>query len=87
MKEINLGDFARDKITGFHGIVTANVDYLTGCSQMCLQPQAFVGDDSKLPESHYFDIKRLAYVGPGINLDEIAEKEDPGGPNRDCPKH
>lgn len=86
MKEINLGNVARDKITGFEGIVVAKVDYLTGCSQMCLQPQSFE-NTSSLPKSQYFDVKKLEYVGPGISLDEVAEEKDPGGPNRDCPSH
>lgn len=35
-----LGLKAKDKITGFEGIITARCEYLTGCNQYCLTPQA-----------------------------------------------
>ena len=51
---IQLGDKATAVITGFTGIVVARVDYLTGCSQLCLQPQGL--DEKGQPfESRYFD--------------------------------
>lgn len=35
---IQLGNEARDKITGFTGIVTSRAEYLTGCTQYGLTP-------------------------------------------------
>ena len=51
---IRLGDKAKHAITGFTGIVTARVEYLTGCSQLCLQPQG-VTDKGGTFDSLYFD--------------------------------
>ncbi len=34
-----LGLEAKDKISGFVGIITARVDYLTGCNRYCLNPR------------------------------------------------
>lgn len=53
-KRIALGDVGRAIITGFEGVVTAQVDYLTGCSQLCLQPQG-LDEKGKPFESFYFD--------------------------------
>lgn len=54
MSKINLGDTAKHAITGFTGVVVARVEYLTGCSQLCLQPQG-VTDKGDVYDSRYFD--------------------------------
>lgn len=33
-----LGNKAKDKITGFSGILTARIEFLTGCNRYCIQP-------------------------------------------------
>lgn len=35
----HLGKTGTDKITGFSGIITGYVQYVTGCAQLLLQPQ------------------------------------------------
>jgi len=55
-----LGRNLRDKITGFKGICTGRVCYLTGCDQALLQPG--VDKDGKVVDSAWFDIQRLEYV-------------------------
>ena len=72
----------RDKVTGFEGIVTARVTYLTGCDQYALAPPAAEG---KILDSCYFDEGRIEIVGKGITQKEVAS-EKRGGPNRDCPR-
>lgn len=78
----NLGKKARDKVTGFEGVITGKVYYLYGCAQYCLVPKARNG---KLGESEWFDIGRVeVFENDRISQEDvIADK--PGGPNRDCP--
>lgn len=79
---IQLGKEGRDKITGFQGIITARVEYLTGCDQYCLTPKV---QDGKIMEGHYFDGGRIEIVGQGV-LPSSVQTEENGGPNRDAPK-
>jgi len=53
-ERINLGDKVRHAITGFEGIATAKVQYLTGCDQVCIQPQGLKPDGDYF-DSRYFD--------------------------------
>lgn len=55
-----LGTTARDRITGFTGVVMGVCDYLSGCSQALLVPPM---QDGKLPESQWFDVQRLEDTG------------------------
>lgn len=55
-----LGSTARDRITGFTGVVMGVCDYLSGCSQALLVPPM---QDGKLPESQWFDVQRLEDTG------------------------
>jgi hypothetical protein len=83
MNTIKLGSKVRDKITGFEGIVTSHVRYLTGCDQHGVTPEA---KDGKIQESEYFDYKRLETIGEGINIEDVSVKGNPGGINRDAPR-
>lgn len=85
MNKIKLGSKAKDKVTGFEGIVTAEVNYLTGCAQYCLVPP--ISSDGKIPDSHYFDGARLEVLQEDAVVPEtVQENGNPGGPNRDCPR-
>lgn len=81
---IELGVQARDKITGFTGIITGKASYLTGCDQYVLVPK-MTEEDKKVRDSVWFDEGRLEVVGPGINAEEV-QGEKNGGPQRDAPK-
>lgn len=91
--KIELGVEAKDKVTGFSGIVTARATYLTGCDQYVLSP--VVGEDGKVPEAHWFDENRLEVTGPGVveamKPNEIAVKKEEttgvkkGGPQANTP--
>lgn len=90
MKEIQLGVKARDKITGFEGIVVSKVVYLTGCDQYGLTPS--VCKEGKPADTQYFDVSRLAVTGEGVTKDaDLVQARDrvtsdpTGGPNRDAP--
>lgn len=83
MIELKLGVRARDKITGFEGIVVSKVSYLTGCDQWCLTPP--VDKDLKVRDGHYFDGARLEVLTVAIKPEDVQQPRDPGGPNRDAP--
>lgn len=55
---IKLGSKATDKITGFTGVVTGYVTYLTGCNQVLLAPK--VGKDGAAKEAHWYDEQRVS---------------------------
>ncbi|MDR6954179.1 hypothetical protein J2X65_003547 [Ancylobacter sp. 3268] len=79
MSKIEFGRTYRDCITRFQGIATGHSHYISGCSQVLLQPG--VDKDGKLLEGHWFDEQRLeevAVIGQ-ITLDNGAT------PGRDVP--
>jgi hypothetical protein len=80
---IQLGVKAKDKITGFTGIVIGHVQYLTGCDQYGLCPA--VGKDGKTADTQYFDESRIEVIGKGVSITKPVSKKDAGGPNRDQP--
>jgi hypothetical protein len=54
---VKLGSKVKDKITGFSGIVTGYVIYITGCNQSLVVPK--VGKDGSFKEGQWFDDQRL----------------------------
>ncbi len=60
---IQLGDKARDKVTGFEGICVARTDWISGCARLTLQPN--VGKDGKVPDGQTFDEPMLELVKAG----------------------
>lgn len=78
---IELGKKARDKITGFEGIITGRCQYLTGCDQYGLVPPV---RDGKIEQCQWFDEGRIEVIGDGITADQVAAPAR-GGPNRDAP--
>lgn len=62
---MKLGNLVRDAVTGFEGIATAEVNYLSGCKQFCVVPKS---TDGKMPEGQYIDYQRLTVVGEGVAL-------------------
>lgn len=60
MTKITLGAKYTDRITGFSGVCTGYVTYLTGCNQALLA--ASVKADGGLGESNWFDEQRLTVV-------------------------
>ena len=65
----SLGCTVKDRITGFVGVATGVVDYITGCSQALVQP--LMAKDGTVPESKWIDVQRLEIVPgkPQIVLD------------------
>lgn len=77
-----LGKLAKDKITGFEGIITSKHIYLTGCTQYGLQPK--IDKDGKVPDKNYFDEGRLEIIGDGFSSDQVSAEKD-GCDNREHP--
>lgn len=57
---IQLGDVAKDSITGFAGVVVARTEWLNGCWRISLQPQGM--KDGKPVDSFTFDVEQLELV-------------------------
>ncbi len=64
MTPIRLGMKAKDKITGFIGIVTGRCEYISGCNQALLTPE--VGEKGEYKDPHWFDEQRLERVGDTV---------------------
>lgn len=62
-----------DKITGFKGKVVGHSDYLTGCDQYLVQPDAWGGE---WKEGRWFDEGRLKVVSTAPAIDVQAESGD-----------
>lgn len=60
MKRIEVGSFVEDLITGFKGVVTGRVEYITGCNQVLVQPSASGG---AYAEPQWIDEQRIIVDG------------------------
>lgn len=76
-----LGFPARDRVTGFRGVVTTISFDLYGCVQVVLQPE--VDDKGAVPEGRWYDINRVVTEGerkmspPEVWTDEKGPAEKP----------
>lgn len=68
-----LGQRAKDKITGFEGILTVRCEFLTGCNRYCIQPTEL--RDGKPVDSIYFDEAQIEIIGHGILSKEVQGEE------------
>ena len=59
-----LGKRAKDKVTGFTGIITAKCYHLYGCAQYAINPA--ISEDGKLNTVNWFDEGRIDIIGEGI---------------------
>lgn len=72
-----LGDKVKDKVSGFTGIVTAQHNYLEGCTRLTVQPK--INKDGTLPASETFDEPTLKV----IKKDKFSVgNTDIGGPSK-----
>lgn len=58
---IKLGDLAKDKITGFKGIVISRTDWLNGCVRFMLQSQKLQKEGMPQP-AETFDEQQLVLL-------------------------
>lgn len=69
MFKLELGLRAKDKITGFEGVLTSRCEFLTGCNRYCIQPTEL--RDGKPIDSLYFDEAQIEVVSKGITSDSV----------------
>lgn len=62
MRPIQLGDQARDRISGFEGIVVAITDWLAGCRRITIEPPLL--HDGKPIGSQTFDAALVELIQP-----------------------
>lgn len=76
-----MGKTARDRITGFKGVVTAYAQYISGCHQILLCPP--VKEDGSAIDGRWFDTDRLELQdNPQIQLHVTAPGPDLPAPVR-----
>lgn len=79
---INLGDKARDSVSGFEGTVIARTEWLYGCVRYALQPNKL--KDGLPIEERWFDQAALQLVQETEQpVAKVAGGRVVGGPQRD----
>ena len=61
---IKLGATYADKITGFKGVATGYVKYLTGCNQVLLVPKC--DEKGAKVSAEWFDVQRVAKTNDAV---------------------
>ena len=74
--KFNLGDRARDKITGFEGIVVSRTQWITNCNTYGLQPEKM--KDGIPQDRQHFDEPQIELVNDKVHK----ESRKTGGPQR-----
>ena len=76
-----LGKRVRDKITGFTGVVTAQVRHISGCDTVSIQPKSNDRGD-KIEDSRQFDVGRLEILPDGeVTPQDVASPDGKTGPS------
>ena len=80
-QDIEMGSTVQDRISGLTGVVTARVEYLTGCTQYGITLR---GDGTKVGDTTYLDWQRLQVKeGPGpladLNTSATTRRGDGAG--------
>ena len=83
MAQFELGQEAEDIITGFKGIITAHIRYLSGCDQYCLSPR--VDNEGKHIDGRYVDEPALKLVKKGRKISLPKTVMDDPGPGEPGP--
>lgn len=64
-----LGKKAKDKLSGFKGIITARAEFLTGCNRYCIQPTELY--EGRPIEGLYFDEEMVETTKGGISPEKV----------------
>ena len=75
---INLGDKAKDRISGYEGIVTAMAKYLNGCTRVLLEPTK-LDKEGKIIKELWLDDVQVKVIKEGAFA---KGKKKVGGPAR-----
>lgn len=73
----NFGKIAKDKVTGFTGMITAVTYYMYGCCQYCLQPK--VDNDGKVQDVYWVDEGRIDIIDNGNEINPESVKSNENG--------
>lgn len=73
---IKIGSLARDKISGFTGIVGARTQWINGCRRVLIEPKS-LKDDGSVLEGVWFDIQMVEVVSEDTGLIPDWEVKDP----------
>lgn len=76
--KLKLGQEAKDKVTGFQGILTGYCHYITGCDQYLIQPKC--EKNTTFPEAQWIDEGKIELIEGGRSF----EKEDIEGDEDGC---
>lgn len=81
-----IGAKAKDKITGFTGIITSRIEYLFNANSVGVTPP--MDKDGKLPDGYQFDEGRMDIIKdqPRVEPNEVASPKRGAMTNRDAPK-
>lgn len=72
--KFNHGDFVREKVSGFEGIVTGTAFYITGCNQYLIVAKSV---DNAEATSLWFDEGRIQLKQKNvITIDEVMEEKN-----------
>lgn len=73
----NLGQKAKDKVTGYTGVINAVARYINGCNKYSVQ--APVDKDMKMPDSFWFDELSIEVQDAPAVPDKVVKT---GGPHQ-----
>ena len=64
MHTVSLGDRAKDRVSGFVGIVIGRTEWLNGCTTVGLKPP--IDKDGKNQDAQWFDEPQLELIEQGV---------------------
>lgn len=79
-----MGLEAKDKITGFEGIIVCRCQHLFGCSTYGIAPRVFDKEKGKRGDTEWFDEGRIEIIGQGIKPADV-QTDEPGSEWREHP--
>jgi hypothetical protein len=62
---IDMGDMAKDELTGFEGVVIGRTHWLTNCDRITLQPRS-LDKDGQPTKSNSFDITHCSLIAKAV---------------------
>ena len=75
---VNMGDLAKDEVTGFKGLVTAHVRHLTGCDTVWLTSQTETKDGNAVEQC--YDVLRLELLESNpMEIKGFPKQAEPAG--------
>lgn len=83
MEALKLGVLARDKVSGFEGIVMARTEWAYGCTRIGLYPRV-TNEDGDVKDDQWFDERQVEQIGVGISEEPWVESFEVYGNEADA---